>query len=85
MGLGVLCRPNGLEETGEDVEEGEEAGQEEELSVMDRQHLEFLGDATCYDPYACSLVVDDNKLLPEGLTVELLGIFEQSYQEHCEV
>lgn len=56
------------------------------LTMQQREHISFLGDTSSIqlDDLA-SLTLTDNDLLPEGVSVEELTIFEQMYKEHCRV
>ena len=54
-------------------------------SALQRQHQQFLGDASSVVLDLGTVQVDDNELLPEGITVEHLGTFELMYITHCEV
>jgi len=49
------------------------------------QHQQFLGDVSSLILDLGTVQVDDNELLPEGITVEHLGTFEVMYVAHCEV
>jgi len=54
-------------------------------TALQLQHQQFLGDASAVVLDLGSVQVDDNELLPEGITVEHLSSFEVMYSSHCEV
>ena len=54
-------------------------------TALHRQHQQFLGDPATAMPEFGAIELDDNELLPEGVTVEHLAVFERMYREHCEV
>jgi len=56
-----------------------------EPSALQLQHQQFLGDASAVVLDLGTVHVDDNELLPEGITVEHLSTFELMYITHCEV
>lgn len=54
-------------------------------TALQLQHQQFLGDASMVVIDFGSVRIDDNELLPEGITVEHLSVFETMYHAHCEV
>jgi len=54
-------------------------------TALQLQHQQFLGDASMVVLDFGSVRIDDNELLPEGITVEHLNMFETMYHAHCEV
>lgn len=74
---------NGLSQT--DGDAGDDGQMDSDgLTMQQREHISFLGDTSSIqlDDLA-SLTLTDNDLLPEGVSVEELTIFEQMYKEHC--
>jgi len=49
------------------------------------QHQQFLGDVSSVVLDLGTVQVDDNELLPEGITVDHLNTFTVMYVAHCEV
>lgn len=76
------CRSSLGDDAGRDDDRMESDG----LTMQQREHMSFLGDASNVrlDDLA-TLTLSDNDLLPEGVTVEDLAVFEQMYMEHCQV
>ena len=54
-------------------------------TALQLQHQQFLGDVSSVVLDLGSVQVDDNELLPEGITLEHLSAFENMYAAHCEV
>jgi len=54
-------------------------------SALQMQHQQFLGDVSAVVLELGTVEVDDNELLPEGITIEHLSTFELMYIAHCEV
>jgi len=54
-------------------------------TALQLQHQQFLGDVSSVMLDLGTVQVDDNELLPEGITIEHLNTFEVMYTAHCEV
>ena len=54
-------------------------------TTLQLQHQQFLGDASLVVLDFASVKVDDNELLPEGITIDHLNVFEEMYYAHCQV
>jgi len=54
-------------------------------TALQQQHQQFLGDVSSVVLDLGAVQLDDNELLPEGITVEHLNTFEVMYVAHCEV
>ena len=66
--------------------DGQSASREPNVpTALQLQHQQFLGDVSAIVLDLGSVKVDDNELLPEGITVEHLNTFEVMYASHCEV
>ena len=66
--------------------DGQSASREPNMpTALQLQHQQFLGDVSSVLLDLGTVQVDDNELLPEGITVEHLSTFELMYVAHCEV
>jgi len=66
--------------------DGQTASREPNVpTALQLQHQQFLGDVSTVVLDLGTVKVDDNELLPEGITVEHLNTFEVMYVSHCEV
>ena len=54
-------------------------------TALQLQHQQFLGDVSAVVLDLGTVQIDDNELLPEGITVEHLNTFAVMYMSHCEV
>jgi regulatory factor X 1/2/3 len=70
------------------AEEGSDPQQQQQQvegpTPLQLQHQQFLGDASAVVLDFGSVKVDDNELLPEGISLEHLSTFEVMYVTHCE-
>lgn len=68
-----------------DGADGQSASREPNMpTALQLQHQQFLGDVSSVLLDLGTVQVDDNELLPEGITVEHLSTFELMYVAHCE-
>jgi len=78
------CRCGNSNDGGND--DGQCASREPNVpTALQLQHQQFLGDVSSVVLDLGTVQVDDNELLPEGITVEHLNTFEVMYVAHCEV
>jgi len=61
------------------------AGVSDVPTALQLQHQQFLGDVSSIVLDLGAVQVDDNELLPEGITVEHLNTFQVMYVSHCQV